>query len=269
MQNTTSPVVWDTEKMESLLTRLKQQELLKNSVEALNQYTNDSDSLWTSLSALIQGHRELLKEVDRLAGLTDTQRLELKDLTEQKIQLAEEIEFLQNTDGLTGVSNYRRFREVLDQEWQRAMRSQSPLSLIMIDIDFFRNYNDSYGHVAGDLCLKRVSALLAEVFKRPSDLVAHYGGAELVCVAPDTDHEGALAVADRVLTGVQDLDIPHASSRVSEVVTISLGAATTIPTKAVKPFELAAAAEALVQSAKDAGRNQMQASELAQHPGDD
>lgn len=255
--------------MESLLKHLKQQEILKNSVEVLNQHTNDSDLLWASLSKLTQGYRELLKRADRQDELTTMQRQELNELTEKKNLLVEEIDFLGQTDGLTGVSNYRQFREVLDREWQCAIRRQSALSLIMIDIDFFRNYNDNYGHVAGDVCLKRVSALVADVFKRPSDLTARYGGDKLVCVAPETDHGGARIVANNLLSGVQNLDIPHSSSRVSEVVTISLGVATTIPTKAVKPYELAEASEALVQKAKQAGRNQVQASELPQRSGDD
>ena len=136
--------------------------------------------------------------------------------------------------------------------------------LFMFDLDYFRAYNNKYGHVAGDLCLQRVGALLAEVFKRPSDVVARCGGEEFVCVAPDTDYEGAKTVAQRVVAGVLELDIPHAASEVSEIVTISVGVATTIPASGTDPFELAEAAESLTVQAKEAGRNQMKSALLDQ-----
>jgi diguanylate cyclase (GGDEF)-like protein len=245
----------------------KWQAILDESVEVLNRHADDYNPMWASMSALTEAYRALLGQEEPLLRQIETQIQELNDLRKQHRLLADQVELLGQTDVLTGFLNYRRYREVLDHEWQRCMRSQAPLSLFMFDLDYFRAYNKKYGHVAGDLCLQRVGALLAEVFKRPSDVVARCGGEEFVCVAPETDYEGAQAVAMRVVSGVRELDIPHAESEVSEIVTISVGVATTIPANGTDPFVLAEAAESLVMKAKEAGRNQVQSAFLDQDPG--
>jgi diguanylate cyclase (GGDEF)-like protein len=169
-------------------------------------------------------------------------------------------DFLENlsaTDGLTGIPNRRRFDEFLDCEWRRTMRSQLPLSLIMLDLDFFKAYNDHYGHLAGDDCLRQVAEALAGGVRRPADLVARYGGEEFVCVLPETEMSGARQVAQQLWEKVGALQIPHAYSSVSEHVTISAGVATLTPAVGQKLTDIIARADAQLYVAKRSGRNQV------------
>lgn len=230
--------------------------LLQQSVDALNRHSDDCDPLWAPFSALITAHRGICDEINDLRKRDLVQQQHLAQCNEHKIQLEAEIEALARVDGLTDVWNYRHFREVLDTEWRRAMRNGSLLSVIMLDIDNLRHFNDAYGYIAGDLCLKRVGAFVARVFKRPADMVARYGGEEFVCVAPDTDQAGVKVLAEKMLAGVRALDIPHDHSDVAEVVTVSIGAATCVPVKQFKPFDLVEQAEVQLRHAKQAGRNQ-------------
>jgi diguanylate cyclase (GGDEF)-like protein len=158
-------------------------------------------------------------------------------------------------DGLTGLANRRRFDEVLDQEWRRSRRSLSPLSLILMDIDHFKAFNDAAGHPAGDDCLRRIAQALEASAHRSGDLVARYGGEEFVCVLPDTDRAGALAVAKRIQESISALALPHPRSVLSPIVTLSLGVAT----KAAGPGEdadgLTQAADRALYQAKETGRN--------------
>jgi len=128
-------------------------------------------------------------------------------------------------DGLTSVSNRRHFDERLAMEWGRAQRTGGALSLLLLDVDFFKNYNDHYGHQAGDDCLRQIAALLKAQLRRPSDLVARYGGEEFVCLLPDTGHDDALVMAERMLRAVRGAAIAHLFSQVAPVVTVSLGVA--------------------------------------------
>ncbi len=129
------------------------------------------------------------------------------------------LENLSSTDGLTGIFNRRRFDETLDREWRRANRNQSPLSLILMDIDLFKPFNDHYGHVAGDECLRRLAQVLPGCLRRASDLAARYGGEEFACLLPDTDADGADKVAGNVRDAVNELNIPHLYSAVADHVT--------------------------------------------------
>ncbi len=157
-------------------------------------------------------------------------------------------------DGLTGVANRRFFDERLEAEWRRCTRSQLPLALIMADVDFFKRYNDRYGHQAGDDCLCRVAAALRHGLKRPYDLVARYGGEEFVGILPDTDLAGASAIAHSLERAVRGLQIEHADSSVEKVVTISLGVGYAPPWP-VRPAEsLIALADAQLYRAKQEGR---------------
>lgn len=129
-------------------------------------------------------------------------------------------------DGLTGVSNRRHFDERLAVEWGRAQRAGSALSLVLLDVDFFKPYNDHYGHQAGDDCLRQTATALKAELRRPTDLVARYGGEEFVCLLPDTGHDDALAMAERMLRAVRTLGMTHLFSDAAPVVTVSLGVAT-------------------------------------------
>jgi two-component system, chemotaxis family, response regulator WspR len=161
-----------------------------------------------------------------------------------------ELQRLSSLDGLTGLANRRRFDESLAQEWLRGQRNGSPLSLIIMDIDYFKKFNDHYGHVGGDDCLKRVAAALASVPRRPADLVARYGG-EL----PDTDAAGAHSVAELVRARILSLAVPHERSEVATIVTMSQGVATMLPNTAHKATDLIERADGALYVTKQGGRN--------------
>jgi diguanylate cyclase (GGDEF)-like protein len=164
---------------------------------------------------------------------------------------------LSTVDGLTGVANRRRFDEVLSQEWLRARRNLSPVSLLMMDIDFFKAYNDHYGHLAGDDCLRKVAEGLNEVARRPADILARYGGEEFVLLLPETDAEGGLKIAQRAQEKMQHLNIPHAYSIVAKQVTLSIGVATIVPSDEQTFHELILRSDELLYEAKHGGRNQV------------
>jgi diguanylate cyclase (GGDEF)-like protein len=160
-------------------------------------------------------------------------------------------------DGLTGIANRRRFDETLEREWRRGRRNQAPLSLLMLDIDLFKAFNDHYGHLAGDECLRKVANGLTEIIKRPADLLARFGGEEFVIVLPETDSPGASKLASLALEKVQQLNIPHAYSNVTPRITVSIGVATLIPYELHIPLDLIRSADDLLYEAKRNGRNQI------------
>jgi diguanylate cyclase (GGDEF)-like protein len=165
---------------------------------------------------------------------------------------------LAQLDGLTGLANRRHFDTKLDAEWRRGIRSGSPLALILIDIDYFKNFNDCYGHPAGDACLQQVAKCLQGGFTRSPDLVARYGGEEFVCVLPDTPLAGADAKAQSLETAIRALGIPHEKSEVpGGIVTISLGVAVAIPTTRGNHADLIVGADRSLYLAKNAGRAQV------------
>jgi len=169
------------------------------------------------------------------------------------------LELLSAQDPLTGVANRRGFERSLNLEWKRAQRQGSPLSLLMADIDHFKAYNDRYGHQAGDHCLQRVAALLQAQVQRPPDLVARYGGEEFVIILPETNIEGAYALAEAIRDGVRDLRLEHADSATASVVTLSLGSATLIPDANNSPEQLLQAADRALYRAKAGGRDRVEA----------
>lgn len=158
-------------------------------------------------------------------------------------------------DGLTGVANRRWFDERLQVEWLRCKRNQLPLSLILLDLDHFKPYNDCYGHQAGDDCLRAVAAAMKARLGRPADLLARYGGEEFVCLLPETPLEGARAKADDLGRAVFDLKIAHAGAEAAPVVTISRGVACLLPTSEHGPLELLQRADEMLYVAKRSGRN--------------
>ncbi len=164
---------------------------------------------------------------------------------------------LSTTDGLTELANRRRFDEFLEREWRRGLREESALSLILMDIDFFKEYNDHYGHLAGDDCLRHVAGVLGRLVQRPGDLVARYGGEEFACILPDTDQEGATELAGKIMQSINGLNLPHVASRVASHVTLSFGVAAMVPERGQSPSELIRLADHLLYSAKNEGRNRV------------
>jgi diguanylate cyclase (GGDEF)-like protein/PAS domain S-box-containing protein len=174
-------------------------------------------------------------------------------------------------DALTGVANRRQFDAELEREWRRGIRSGAPLSLLLLDVDGFKAFNDRYGHPAGDDCLRQVAAALADVPRRAADLVARYGGEEFAMVLPEIDPAGAESIAEAARATVEALAIPHAASAAAPVVTISAGAATRWPVRGGSAMALVAAADHALYLAKRQGRNRVQvapAPPTADHPHD-
>ncbi len=159
-------------------------------------------------------------------------------------------------DGLTGVANRRWFDERLQVEWLRCRRNRMPLSLILLDLDHFKSYNDRYGHQAGDDCLRLVAQSMKARLGRPADLLARYGGEEFVCLLPETPIDGARAKADDLGKGVLSLNIANADSPTAAVVTMSCGVASAMPSGDSTPAELLQRADEMLYAAKHAGRNQ-------------
>ena len=164
---------------------------------------------------------------------------------------------LMNSDGLTGLSNRRHFDEYLELEWRRAMRDQAQLSLLMIDVDFFKTYNDSFGHVEGDEALRKVAAAIREASSRPSDLPARYGGEEFALVLPNTSPGGARLVAEKLRLAVEALKIPHIAPAEGASLTISIGLSTMTPQQGTDCRQLILAADKGLYTAKHNGRNQV------------
>jgi diguanylate cyclase (GGDEF)-like protein len=179
---------------------------------------------------------------------------------EQRLQAAyEEVEKLAVVDPLTGISNRRRFEEYLDSEWRRAIRERRPLSIVLADVDLFKPFNDSYGHVRGDECLKQIAQTATEVVTRAGDVVARFGGEEFAIVLPNTDESGALEIAKQLWNAVQNQRIIHQASPYG-VVTISAGCATITPRLGVGPSQLVERADQAMYQAKRQGRNRVCAS---------
>jgi diguanylate cyclase (GGDEF)-like protein len=160
-------------------------------------------------------------------------------------------------DGLTGVHNRRHFDEALAREWSRALRRGSVLSVVLLDVDHFKRYNDLYGHPAGDECLRRIATEMARYIKRPADLVARYGGEEFACILPDTGHEGAMLFASQLGARIRELGIAHAASDTDAVVTVSLGVSTTLATADQSAENLLELADTQLYEAKRQGRNRV------------
>lgn len=171
------------------------------------------------------------------------------------------LEELATKDPLTGLDNKRSYNQVLASEWKRAQRDRQAISLVMCDIDFFKKYNDHYGHGQGDTCLQQVAASLFKTASRPGDLVARVGGEEFAVILPNTEREGAWRVANNLLVHLRKKQLPHAKSPIHKHITISVGVATHIPQQDEAPALLFDLADAALYRAKDQGRNRVIAHE--------
>jgi len=170
-------------------------------------------------------------------------------------RLTEALEIRANYDSLTGLHNRREFENLLEQEWRRSCRSHTPLSILFIDIDYFKRYNDTYGHLAGDQCLRDIAQSLQQTLSRSGEFVARYGGEEFVALLPQTSSEAAYEGACRVLQRIHELAIPHSQSDIDQVVSLSIGVATQIPELDDSPQKLLEAADQQLYQVKHQGRN--------------
>jgi diguanylate cyclase (GGDEF)-like protein len=205
-------------------------------------------------------------EVHTAQGFTVVARAEVTDLVRKEQLLAqanEQLSLQSATDGLTGIANRRRFDETLDIEWQRAARNGNSLSLLMVDIDHFKLFNDHYGHLAGDECLRRVSHVLASCVRRAGEILARYGGEEFVMLMPGADQTQAVAMAQRCLNRIAQEAIPHGSSPSAQHVTFSIGIACVMPSGSREAASLVNAADTAMYRAKMAGRARYEVADIA------
>jgi diguanylate cyclase (GGDEF)-like protein len=172
------------------------------------------------------------------------------------------LEGQETLDGVTGIPNQRQFEQLLNHEWRRALRYQTPQSLILLDIDFFKAYTDGYGQFAGDECLRQIAHILVKIAKRETDCVARIGNDEFVYLLPETDASGAIQVAHQIQEAVENLNLPHAGSPVADHVTLSIGVATLRPTLKLKPDQLIHLTIAHLNNAKKSGCNQIKYSQV-------
>ena len=180
---------------------------------------------------------------------------ERKKTEQELLRLKQELEELSFKDGLTGVANRRLFDSVLEAEWENARRMRLPLSMILLDIDYFKQYNDRYGHIRGDDCLKQVAKALSGAGARARDFFGRFGGEEFVLVLPETDAKAAQQIAERCRNLIFKLQIPHEASAVGQLLTISLGVGTLIPTRDDQPLAFIERVDQLLYRAKESGRN--------------
>lgn len=199
------------------------------------------------------GHPEYLEQYKQLA----TRIVDICGLAIENARHYQEIKNLSNTDGLTGLANRRLLEEHIQQEWRRMKRQKMSLALVMADIDFFKEYNDYYGHQAGDDCLKKVAGVLSGHCRRQGDLVARYGGEEFTLVLPGTDIDDAHCIAETIRKAIMEVKIPHANSVSGEYVTLSFGVAAAIPDSDSSVEQLMAAADGGLYNAKRLGRNRV------------
>lgn len=208
---------------------------------------NDQANTWTSDQ---QSQAKIL--VDEIAIALDHSLL-----YEALKQDNHNLKALALTDSLTGLANRRQFDTYFDAEWQRLAREQQPLTLILCDIDYFKRYNDYYGHPTGDICLAQVSDVLTRCIRRPADLVARYGGEEFAVVLPNTDTEGGHSVARAIQKQLANIGISHVTSSVSDDVTLTMGIATVIPDNQMASQDLLQAADLALYHAKQQGRDRI------------
>jgi|GEM_PF-280762 len=219
------------------------------------QFDNQSllQNLQTKQAEATRLNRELEHELESLRR-AEEQLVQEKDKAEE---LADKLLTLSSQDGLTGIANRRHFDDFLANEWNRAIRAQSPLSLILCDIDHFKAYNDHYGHQQGDRCLIRVADILQQYARRGGDLAARYGGEEFAVILPETSLESATEIAERIRQSMLDIAIPHRASETGNIVTVSFGVATIMPRREQQSRLLVALADKALYEAKQQGRNRI------------
>lgn len=205
-------------------------------------------------------NRELEREVQaRLKAQEKLQEInKALDLANKELDLANhQLISAANQDGLTNIANRRRFDDYFNQTWRQALREQKILTLLLCDIDYFKLFNDTYGHIEGDRCLQRVAETLETAIERPMDLAARYGGEEFALILPNTDLQGGRVIAEKLLVAIAQLGIVHTSSPISDLVTLSIGVAGLLPTPQITAQTLLSAADVALYEAKKKGRAQI------------
>jgi diguanylate cyclase (GGDEF)-like protein/PAS domain S-box-containing protein len=196
--------------------------------------------------------RKIFRELNHVEMIL----LAIEDITERK-KAEEQMKRIALMDGLTGIANRRYFDNTFNLEWRRAMRNAKSLSLIIVDVDYFKNYNDTYGHLAGDSCLQKIAHTIRDSLRRAGNFVARYGGEEFIVILPDTNAEEAYLFAETLREKIENLNIEHKESKAGKNVTVSLGVSSTVPKKDSTQNELISLTDKALYEAKQGGRNRV------------
>ncbi|MBR0684914.1 diguanylate cyclase [Bradyrhizobium manausense] len=237
----------DMERVEQAIAALKRGEA-EEARFVYRQRHRDKGEIWAEAAL----HVTLASDSGEIDGVVAV----IRDMTEQK-DLQDKLASLATTDGLTGLANRRAFDERLADEWARARRDGTQLSLLLIDVDHFKKFNDHYGHLAGDGCLRALGRILSATARRPADLAARYGGEEFAVLLPNTGPDGCAEVGEGIRQALHDLAMLHAQNPPSRLVTVSVGAATSLPSQVTESSTLVAAADRALYTAKDSGRDRL------------
>ncbi|MBN2468777.1 MAG: PAS domain S-box protein [Deltaproteobacteria bacterium] len=226
-------------------------------VEISSRFTDLEKGIVQGICRDISERKRSEEELKKAKEITDQAKAALEKTNQQLEKANKELQRLTFIDGLTGIANRRHFDQMIENEWRRALRNQESMAFIMIDIDYFKHYNDYYGHQDGDECLKKVAKALSRMAKRPGDLAARYGGEEFAVILSNTGATSAVKLAEEARTNILDLKMAHNTSEIGDYVTISVGVATVIPNNALSPQDLIEAADKSLYGAKRGGRNQV------------
>jgi diguanylate cyclase (GGDEF)-like protein len=237
---------------QQLAAKTTQQEQLAKANHCLQTEIIDRQQTETALRLLLDRLSSEKNDLELILDTTTTHSDTIEAmLYDRALSLAREV----TVDGLTQIANRRTFDHQLENEWQRLSRENLPLSLLLCDVDFFKRYNDRYGHPTGDDCLRAVAKAIESCIRRPADLAARYGGEEFAVILPNTLREGATHIADQICQAVANLNIPHEFSYVSKHVSLSVGISTVFPKVKVLPKTLLESADKGLYLAKNNGRN--------------
>ncbi|MBE9157222.1 GGDEF domain-containing protein [Nodosilinea sp. LEGE 06152] len=220
---------------------------LRQQVDDVITMPVDQTELLLRVESLLRARQQALK---LSALLAQEQLLEQQILADNQVLQAMAVQ-----DSLTGISNRRAFDDKLAYEWKLGRREQTSLAVVLCDVDHFKAYNDTYGHVLGDQCLRAIAGVLDTVIRRPADMAARYGGEEFALVLPNTDREGAMHILNRIRRTLKARAIPHQNSPTSPYVSFSVGMAVAVPSDTIQPDDLVRAADAALYQAKAAGRD--------------
>ncbi|MBT2653680.1 diguanylate cyclase [Bacillus sp. ISL-18] len=248
----------DVERTNSMFQRALQ----KGSAESTHRYRSKfGDYIWIESTLKSVPYQEEGEKKVIIVSRNITNR----KLTEQKLQEANELlNRLSYMDGLTGIANRRYFDETLLREWAKAINLHTPITLVMFDIDYFKKYNDTYGHLKGDFCLQKIAQAINDLFPEPSNCTfCRYGGEEFALILPSSNGENGLEIAQQIKETVQSLKVPHKSSEIADIITLSIGIASMYPTKLNHPDLLIKAADSSLYLSKTRGRNTISINELS------
>jgi diguanylate cyclase (GGDEF)-like protein len=200
----------------------EEETIIREAEALLNTQTGRESRLTPHFEKLLKAYKRMFTQTKRIVKMADNLQHDLNVASDKLSELCK-------IDQLTCISNRRCFEDTYNLKWKLSLRNGTPLAVIIIDIDFFKQYNDTYGHTEGDTCLHQVAQALKGALKRPEDSVARFGGEEFVAILPETDEKGAMIVAEHIRATVDALAIPHCKSKVADHVTISLGVSVMIP----------------------------------------